>query len=126
MAETSSISRDNVNIAITPQPSIKTLFFLQHRNNRYLIGEWDFRHLTLAMKPPVLIPLPETNNCRISFTHIVYICYTLNSCCVLFLFVNYLFFNFFVNLFISITATALTTQIGASDTVKANDEGYAS
>ncbi|MBN3292243.1 HEMK1 methyltransferase, partial [Polypterus senegalus] len=27
---------------------------------QYVIGEWDFRHLTLKMKPPVFIPRPET------------------------------------------------------------------
>lgn len=27
---------------------------------QYIIGEWEFRHLTLAMKPPVFIPRPET------------------------------------------------------------------
>lgn len=27
---------------------------------QYLLGEWDFRHLTLVMKQPVLIPRPET------------------------------------------------------------------
>eukprot|EP00056_Hartaetosiga_gracilis_P012880 m.207479 g.207479 ORF g.207479 m.207479 type:complete len:93 (+) comp13762_c0_seq25:1671-1949(+) len=54
MAETSSISRDNVNIAITPQPSIKTLFFLQHRNNRKLsIAVFDWR---------MGFPTPHTGN----------------------------------------------------------------
>lgn len=27
---------------------------------QYIIGEWDFRDLTLHMKPPVFIPRPET------------------------------------------------------------------
>lgn len=27
---------------------------------QYIIGEWDFRDLTLKMKPPVFIPRPET------------------------------------------------------------------
>lgn len=27
---------------------------------QYIIGEWDFRDLTLEMKPPVFIPRPET------------------------------------------------------------------
>ncbi|KAK3727407.1 hypothetical protein QZH41_020070 [Actinostola sp. cb2023] len=27
---------------------------------QYIIGDWDFRHLTLNMKPPVFIPRPET------------------------------------------------------------------
>lgn len=27
---------------------------------QYIIGEWDFRELTLKMKPPVFIPRPET------------------------------------------------------------------
>lgn len=27
---------------------------------QYIIGEWDFRYLTLAMKQPVFIPRPET------------------------------------------------------------------
>lgn len=27
---------------------------------QYVIGEWDFRNLTLEMRPPVFIPRPET------------------------------------------------------------------
>lgn len=27
---------------------------------QYIIGEWDFRELTLKMRPPVFIPRPET------------------------------------------------------------------
>ena len=27
---------------------------------QYIIGEWDFIDLTLVVKPPVLIPRPET------------------------------------------------------------------
>ena len=27
---------------------------------QYIIGEWEFRHLTLSMEPPVFIPRPET------------------------------------------------------------------
>ena len=27
---------------------------------QYIIGEWDFLDMTLIMKPPVLIPRPET------------------------------------------------------------------
>ena len=27
---------------------------------QYIIGEWDFRHLTLTLRPPILIPRPET------------------------------------------------------------------
>lgn len=27
---------------------------------QYIIGEWDFRDLTLQMQPPVFIPRPET------------------------------------------------------------------
>lgn len=27
---------------------------------QYIIGEWDFRNLTLKMRPPVFIPRPET------------------------------------------------------------------
>lgn len=27
---------------------------------QYIIGEWDFRELTLKMQPPVFIPRPET------------------------------------------------------------------
>ena len=27
---------------------------------QYIIGEWDFRNVTLKMAPPVLIPRPET------------------------------------------------------------------
>ena len=30
---------------------------------QYIIGEWDFRHLTLKMRPPVFIPRPETEVC---------------------------------------------------------------
>ncbi|XP_039627209.1 MTRF1L release factor glutamine methyltransferase isoform X1 [Polypterus senegalus] len=33
---------------------------LQRMPVQYVIGEWDFRHLTLKMKPPVFIPRPET------------------------------------------------------------------
>ena len=31
---------------------------------QYIIGEWDFRHLTLKMKAPVFIPRPETEVCK--------------------------------------------------------------
>lgn len=27
---------------------------------QYIIGEWDFRELTLKMRPPVFVPRPET------------------------------------------------------------------
>lgn len=27
---------------------------------QYIIGEWDFRNVTLKMQPPVFIPRPET------------------------------------------------------------------
>ena len=27
---------------------------------QYVLGEWDFRDLTLRMEPPVFIPRPET------------------------------------------------------------------
>ena len=27
---------------------------------QYLIEEWDFRHIGLRLKPPVFIPVPET------------------------------------------------------------------
>lgn len=27
---------------------------------QYVIGEWDFRDVTLKMRPPVFIPRPET------------------------------------------------------------------
>ncbi|XP_078342876.1 MTRF1L release factor glutamine methyltransferase-like isoform X1 [Oculina patagonica] len=33
---------------------------LQRVPVQYIIGEWDFRYLTLKMKPPVFIPRPET------------------------------------------------------------------
>lgn len=33
---------------------------LQRVPVQYIIGEWDFRYLTLAMKQPVFIPRPET------------------------------------------------------------------
>lgn len=29
---------------------------------QYIIKEWDFRDLTLKMRPPVFIPRPETEN----------------------------------------------------------------
>jgi len=29
---------------------------------QYVIGEWDFRHLTLQMQKPIFIPRPETEN----------------------------------------------------------------
>ena len=38
---------------------------LQHEPIQYIIGDWDFRHLTLDMKAPVLIPRPETEACFI-------------------------------------------------------------
>ena len=38
--------------------------FLQCRLSRmpvqYIVGDWDFRQLTLQMRPPVFIPRPET------------------------------------------------------------------
>lgn len=30
---------------------------------QYVIEEWDFRDLTLKMRPPVFIPRPETEVC---------------------------------------------------------------
>lgn len=27
---------------------------------QYIIGEWDFRELTLMLEPPIFIPRPET------------------------------------------------------------------
>lgn len=34
---------------------------LQHRTPiQYLVGEWDFHHISLHVRPPVLIPRPET------------------------------------------------------------------
>lgn len=33
---------------------------LQRVPVQYIISEWDFRHLTLKMRPPVFIPRPET------------------------------------------------------------------
>ncbi|XP_077984992.1 MTRF1L release factor glutamine methyltransferase-like [Glandiceps talaboti] len=33
---------------------------LQRMPVQYILGEWDFRNLTLSMKPPVFIPRPET------------------------------------------------------------------
>lgn len=27
---------------------------------QYILGEWDFRHVTLAMRPPVFVPTAET------------------------------------------------------------------
>lgn len=32
----------------------------QHVPVQYLVGEWDFHHLSLEMRPPTLIPRPET------------------------------------------------------------------
>lgn len=32
----------------------------KHVPVQYLVGEWDFHHLSLEMKPPTLIPRPET------------------------------------------------------------------
>ncbi|NWR76340.1 HEMK1 methyltransferase, partial [Centropus unirufus] len=29
---------------------------------QYVLGEWDFQHLTLKMRPPVFIPRPETED----------------------------------------------------------------
>jgi release factor glutamine methyltransferase len=38
--------------------------FIERRSRRepvqYIIGEWDFHDITLVMRPPVLIPRPET------------------------------------------------------------------
>ncbi|XP_034633317.1 MTRF1L release factor glutamine methyltransferase isoform X2 [Trachemys scripta elegans] len=33
---------------------------LQRMPVQYVLGEWDFRELTLKMRPPVFIPRPET------------------------------------------------------------------
>jgi release factor glutamine methyltransferase len=27
---------------------------------QYIIGEWDFRYITLKLEPPIFIPRPET------------------------------------------------------------------
>lgn len=35
-------------------------FFISRMPVQYVIEEWDFRDLVLQMKPPVLIPRPET------------------------------------------------------------------
>ena len=34
---------------------------------QYILGEWDFHDLTLEMRPPVLIPRPETEVCMSGF-----------------------------------------------------------
>ena len=46
---------------------------------QYVIGEWDFRNLTLDMRPPVLIPRPETE----VRTWLLRFCAPFPSCCLL-------------------------------------------
>ncbi len=44
---------------------------------QYVIEEWDFRDLTLKMRPPVFIPRPETEvRCEKNMPHIQYIQYS--------------------------------------------------
>ncbi|XP_044182410.1 MTRF1L release factor glutamine methyltransferase-like isoform X1 [Acropora millepora] len=54
---------DNVCV-ITEEEEEKLEHLFQQRLKRvplqYVIGEWDFRNLTLEMRPPVFIPRPET------------------------------------------------------------------
>ena len=38
-------------------------FWLYRHPVQYIIGEWDFRTLTLDLKPPSLIPRSETEVC---------------------------------------------------------------
>lgn len=50
--------------SLTKEEARKLTKLYQQRLQRvpvqYIIGEWDFRYLTLAMRPPVFIPRPET------------------------------------------------------------------
>ena len=43
---------------------------------QYIIGEWDFRNVTLLMRPPVFIPEPETE----VGVHDVYVHYNNRAC----------------------------------------------
>ena len=43
---------------------------LQQMPLQYVLGDWDFRELTLKMTPPVLIPRPET---EVGITDTVYL-----------------------------------------------------
>jgi release factor glutamine methyltransferase len=49
---------------VEPEQSLKLDAMAKCRLSRmpvqYIVGSWDFRRLTLAMKPPVFIPRPET------------------------------------------------------------------
>ena len=36
---------------------------LCHEPIQYIVGNWDFRYITLDVQPPVLIPRPETEVC---------------------------------------------------------------
>ena len=38
----------------------QSLFIICRKPVQYIIGEWDFLDITLKMRPPVLIPRPET------------------------------------------------------------------
>ena len=42
---------------------------------QYIIGEWDFRNVTLLMQPPVFIPEPETE-----VWYMVYVRYNNGTC----------------------------------------------
>lgn len=52
----------------TPEPSIRDRFNhmcrrrLKREPVQYIVGEWDFHDITLNVKPPVLIPRPETEH----------------------------------------------------------------
>jgi len=51
-------------LELTPDQEVRLDTFVQCRLSRmpvqYIMGDWDFRQLTLKMRPPVFIPRPET------------------------------------------------------------------
>ncbi|XP_063071531.1 MTRF1L release factor glutamine methyltransferase [Engraulis encrasicolus] len=59
-----SLSRKGLSRVLS-QPQVERIWKLCHKRLtrmpvQYVIEEWDFRDLTLKMKPPVFIPRPET------------------------------------------------------------------